>query len=355
LANPFQSKQQHESIHVFEKNNFHIALWMKSGVPTMLDIPSLAKYILSPECQSIAFLTGAGVSVASGIPDFRSPGGLYDSLRPELLTCSPREQKMMERDPTYVVSWDIFKSNSFPYLEVRRPFILGTQRGQWRATIAHRFAELLHIKTQKLTRVYTQNIDGLYRQCKMIPDEKIVSVHGSISKVSCEGCGTAMNYDTFCDMVSKNIKDIYNIDPNAPSKSSPIPCSKCQKSLVKPSTVLFGRALPEEFWTCSEQDLPKLDLLFVAGTSLLVAPANSLVYRTEPSTLKVLVNLHPVGQNLGIEYDNLEASNSLFLQGSCDEIFLKLIEELGWQTELKLETLPESSAKLLRDSRSVDK
>jgi NAD-dependent SIR2 family protein deacetylase len=324
---------------------------MKSGVPVVFDIASLARYILSPECQSIAFLTGAGVSVASGIPDFRSPGGLYDSLRPELLTCSPPERRQMERDPSAVVSWDIFQSNPFPYLEVRRPFILGTQRGQWRPTIAHRFAELIHIKTQKLTRVYTQNIDGLDQQCDKIPDEKIVAVHGSISKASCEGCGISMNYDVFCDKVSKNIKDIYNIDSKAPINSSPISCPKCHKSLVKPSTVLFGRSLPDEFWRCAENDLPKLDLLFIAGTSLLVAPANSLVYRTKPSTLQVVVNLHPVGQDLGIQYDDFKSNSSLFLQGSCDEIFLKLIQELAWQRDLDLDNLPESSANLLRNVR----
>jgi NAD-dependent SIR2 family protein deacetylase len=81
---------------------------------TPVDIASLARYILSPDCQSIALLTGAGVSVASGIPDFRSPGGMYDTLRPDLITCSTHERLLLERDPTYVVSWEIFQANSFP-------------------------------------------------------------------------------------------------------------------------------------------------------------------------------------------------------------------------------------------------
>jgi hypothetical protein len=130
---------------------------MKLDLP--VDLAGLAKLILSPECRSIALLTGAGVSVASGIPDFRSPGGMYDTLRPELLTATPYQKQMMEQDPTHVVTWDLFQTNAFPYLQVRRPFILGTQKEQWKATIAHRFAELLHVKTDKLTRVYTQNID----------------------------------------------------------------------------------------------------------------------------------------------------------------------------------------------------
>jgi NAD-dependent SIR2 family protein deacetylase len=133
---------------------------------------SLAKFILSSECKSIGILTGAGVSVASGIPDFRSVGGLYDTLQPDLITATPAQKKMMKHDPMSVVTWDMFSQNQFPYMEVRRPFILGTQRQQWKATIAHRFFELLHnnntiMKTDdhennnnKLTRIYTQNIDG---------------------------------------------------------------------------------------------------------------------------------------------------------------------------------------------------
>ena len=90
------------------------------------DITSLARFILSEECKSICVLTGAGVSVASGIPDFRSPGGMYSTLNPDLLTASPYQRKLMKSDPTYVVTWDIFQNNQFPYMEVRKPFILGT-------------------------------------------------------------------------------------------------------------------------------------------------------------------------------------------------------------------------------------
>ena len=78
-------------------------------------IQTVADLLLN-RCESVAFLTGAGVSVAAGIPDFRSPGGLYDTLRPELLTASPQEQSFMAREPTAVVSWDLFRQNQLPYL-----------------------------------------------------------------------------------------------------------------------------------------------------------------------------------------------------------------------------------------------
>jgi len=64
---------------------------------------------------------------------------MYDTLRPELITASPQERAAMARDPTCVVLKDMFLQNQFPYHEVRRPFILGTQRQQWKATLFHRF------------------------------------------------------------------------------------------------------------------------------------------------------------------------------------------------------------------------
>ena len=83
-----------------------------------LDMAGVASFLQSDACKNVAFLTGAGVSVAAGIPDFRSAGGMYDTLRPELLTATPAQRQMMENEPTAVVSWDLFKSNQFPYLEV---------------------------------------------------------------------------------------------------------------------------------------------------------------------------------------------------------------------------------------------
>jgi hypothetical protein len=149
------------------------------------DLRGIASFILSPECRSICVLTGAGVSCAAGIPDFRSPGGMYLTLRPELITATAAQRAAMAADPVSVVERSMFLSNPFPYLEVRRPFIVGTQEKRWHATISHRFVELLHTKAGKLTRLYTQNIDGLDFQTRL-PPELIVPVHGSMGSVACE-------------------------------------------------------------------------------------------------------------------------------------------------------------------------
>lgn len=254
---------------------------------------------------------------------------------------------MMEYDPSYVVSWDVFQRNAFPYMEVRRPFILGTANQKWKATVAHRFAELLHTKTNKVTRIYTQNIDGLYSQCKDIPSGKLVHVHGTISEAACEGCGQDMKFGEFCDKVEANIKDIYS-DKGRKKDSKPINCPSCGRPLVKPKTVLFGRSLPEEFFEKTHEDLPKVDLLIVAGTSLLVSPANTVVYRVPKSTIRVVINQEPVGQDLGIEY-SAQPKRDFFAQGDCDKVFLQLIRELGWLSDLerKKDLLPEKSRELL--------
>ena len=330
---------------------------MTHGAPSV-DLPftlpknldEIAKFILSDQCKLIAILAGAGMSKSSGIPDFRSSGGMYDTLRPELLTASEEERYLMSIDPTTVFEKDMFLQNPLPCLELKRPFILGTVEKRWRATIAHRFVELLHKKTGKLSRLYTQNIDGLESQCRYLPSEKVVGVHGSMHKASCEICGAEADFEQFCEDVRMNIKDISRQDPSAPPQSRVIPCKTCARAAVKPTVVLFRSSLPEEFFVRAVADMPNVDLLIVIGTSLMVAPANTLVYRVPPTCLRMIVNNEPVGMRLGINYGE-HATRDFFANGNCDDVFLDLICHLDWLPDLAkfADDLPASSASLLRD------
>ena len=294
---------------------------------------------LKAEGSQVVFLTGAGTSVSAGIPDFRSPGGMYDTLRPELLTASPDQRAAMDSDPTQVVSWSMFSQNQFPYLEVRRPFILGIAEKKWRPTATHFFMRLCEDKG-KLKRVLTQNIDGLDYQTG-ISDEKIVSVHGSMGQIACEGCNASMDSSAFKSAVRTNIKDIYGVDganANAPRVSKEILCEECGRPLVKPNTVLYGRSLPPAFFTAVEEDFPAdggmVNILFVAGTSLTVQPAASVPAHATAS-FRVVVDLHPVGGNM-FDFGSGEEENKrdIFLQGKCDEVFVDLAAECGWLDEL---------------------
>eukprot|EP01127_Copromyxa_protea_P003938 TRINITY_DN1369_c0_g1_i1.p1 TRINITY_DN1369_c0_g1~~TRINITY_DN1369_c0_g1_i1.p1 ORF type:complete len:325 (+),score=63.56 TRINITY_DN1369_c0_g1_i1:31-975(+) len=241
-----------------------------------LTLDTIAHAIKSGGCKRIAFLTGAGVSVSAGIPDFRSPGGMYATLQPDLLTASEDERSDMKVDPTNVVSWRIFRNNQFPYLEVRRPFILGLSERKWLATLSHWFIQVCHDKGL-LVRLYTQNIDGLDYQTN-IPSDFIVGVHGSLGQIGCEFCGADCDVHEFQEKVKKNIKDIYGCDAQAPKESTPIFCESCGKPGLKPKTVLYGRRLPPAYFESVEKDFPDhVDLLMIAGTSLTVGPANGLV------------------------------------------------------------------------------
>jgi len=258
---------------------------------------------------------------------------MYDTLRPELLTATPEQQKAMKEDPTYVVNKRLFMVNQLCYLELRRPFILGLAESKWKATITHWFIDICH-KKGKLRRLYTQNIDGLDFQTE-IPAEKISPVHGTMGKIACESCGVDYPIDKFREKVAANIKDIYEKDATAPKQSTPIPCESCGKNGLKPKTVLYGANLPEHFQECMQNDFPNhVDLLIVAGTSLTVTPANTIVHQVSPTTPRLIVNKEPVGRELGIKYGET-ATRDIFCSEECDVVFLSLIGKLGWIEDLK--------------------
>ena len=319
-------------------------------LPTSL--AEVAAFIQSDQCQKILILAGAGMSVASGIPDFRSADGLYATMNPDLLTASAHERLVMKMDPSRSLDQHLFLENPLPMLELQRAFILGTHRQQWKATLAHRFVELLHAKTGKLARLYTQNIDGLEDQCTQLPRDKVIAVHGSMDRAECARCESPGDFDDFCHKVQTQIKDLSGQDPNAPAESTAIECRICGSNTMKPSIVLFRSSLPKVFFDHVPKDVADVDLMIVMGTSLKVGPANSLVYRVPRSALRVLVNREPVGQALGMVWDEDEAERDYFAQGDCDAVLLALMEQLGWMEDLRPfatnHQLAETSATLLR-------
>lgn len=306
---------------------------------------SLAARAIACGNARVVVLTGAGVSVSAGIPDFRSPGGMYDTLRPELLTATPQQRQSMRHDPTAVVSWSLFRHNPLPYLELRRPFILGTAERRWKPTASHWFVRLLHDKG-KLRRLLTQNIDGLDYHLSL-PVEKVVGVHGSLGQVQCEGCGAFVDPALFRDQVRDNIKDIYSKgdDGDGPAQSTLILCSACGKALVKPATVLYGRSLPASFSEAIEADFSDASVttvLLVVGTSLTVHPAAGVPALVGPDTTRIVVDLNDV--DLPPRRQPVSATSSkdggggddLFLEGEADAVLRSLAAELGWAEEMEL-------------------
>jgi NAD-dependent SIR2 family protein deacetylase len=277
--------------------------------------------------KKVGFLLGAGASCAAGIPDFRSPTGLYATLKANTLTATPEQMAMLARDPSNVVSWGLFSRNQFPYHEVRKPFILGLHEGKWRPTLSHFFMRVCQDHGQ-LVQVWSQNIDGLDLKAGII---EVVEVHGSILRAECEFCSAPFPFDEYAALVRSNIRNIYDpSDPESPKQSSNILCKACKKPGVKPATVLFGRPLPQQFFEAQQAKAPLLDVLFIVGTSLNVSPANLLPCAVRKDALRVLVNRERVGQEIGLGASARDAE----LLGDCDEQLLVLAEQVGWLHDL---------------------
>jgi len=290
--------------------------------------------ILSGSIKNVVFLCGAGISTASGIPDFRSPGGMYDTLRADLLTATPDQKKALMLDPTMVVNWELFKENQLPYLEVRRPFILGACDKKWKSTLSHFFMKVMEDK-KILKRVYTQNIDGLEQQTG-IEEDKIVNVHGNISVIICEFCNKTCDPEQFRRAVETQVRNIYDpTDTKAPQESSNILCPNCSLPGVKPSTILYGRNLPRRFFQAAASDFPeKVDLLVVMGTSLSTYPACDLLHKVSKSTPRILFNRDLIGENVGFSPTYKEGARDIWAPGTCDESLLQFAAMLGWVDDL---------------------
>jgi len=295
---------------------------------------NIVEKIRSGKVKSIGVLTGAGISCASGIPDFRSPGGMYATLNPSLLTATEKQKRMLAYDPTNVVSIDMFRQNQFPYLEVRRPFILGTREHRWKPTAGHFFIKLLEDK-EILRRLYTQNIDGLHAATGLSSDH-LVHVHGSLDQIECEFCKAPFPREEFYAAVRSNIRNIYDpSDETAPAVSTNIFCRSCGKAGVKPATVMYGCSLPPSFERAVSSDFPgHIDMLIVMGTSLTVQPACSLVTQVSSDVPRLVFNNEPVGEHLGMSYFAPD-SRDILLAGDIDGAVVELCRQVGWLEDLR--------------------
>merc|ERR1712070_968744 len=164
-----------------------------------------------------------------------------------------------------------------------------------------------------------------------------------MATASCETCGKAVEMKWFVERVRRQIKDIYNMDREAPTTSTAIACPHCKALTVKPSTVLYGRPLPPSFTKAIKEDFPdQVDLVVVIGTSLTVSPANGVPAAASETTPRVVINMEPVGNDLGMKYckEGIERRCSrlgrdFFLPGAADEAVARLSTALGWGSNAK--------------------
>jgi NAD-dependent deacetylase len=195
------------------------------------------------ESDSVVALTGAGISVPSGIPDFRTPGeGLWADVDPMEVA----HIDVFRRDPQRF--WE-FYGGRFQTLESKRP------------NPAHEALVALE-RAGMLDAVITQNIDRLHARAGT---SSLVEVHGTIAHSSCLRCGS--RYEIAA------VRDRQALDQNR------IPRCDCGEPL-KPDVVLFGEYLPQQALARAEQLASGADLLLCIGTSLEVYPVADLPWMT---------------------------------------------------------------------------
>ena len=182
----------------------------------------------------VVVFTGAGMSTESGLPDFRSAGGLW------------RQSRRFEE----LASVDALRHQYDEFVEFYRWRIRMLQ--SFRPNAGHEI--LAHWQRQGLVhRVVTQNVDGFHEQAG---SKGILSLHGTLRRVHCEECEHGRSSDTF-------------VEPEGTR------CHTCGGKM-RPSVVLFGEALDSATLQASFQEATSAALLIVLGSSLVVSPANLL-------------------------------------------------------------------------------
>jgi NAD-dependent deacetylase len=187
--------------------------------------------------RRVVVFTGAGISTESGIPDFRSPGGVWTQMAPIYFDEFIASQKA--RDETW-----------------RRRFAMEDFFRGAEPNRGHRAVDAL-VRRGKVSAVITQNIDGLH-QGSGIPRDKIIELHGNTTYATCLDCGERYEIG--------DLRATFERDGAVP------PCDKCLGH-VKTATVSFGQAMPVLAMQRAQQETLTADLFIVLGSSLVVYPA----------------------------------------------------------------------------------
>jgi len=227
------------------------------------------------EAGKIIAFTGAGVSTESGIPDFRSRGGLWSRFDPmEYGTL-----RAFRRDPVKV--WTMLSELLF---------IINAKPNEGHEVMA-RMEEMGFLQG-----IVTQNIDGLHQKAG---SNTVVEFHGAMDTFSCLSCGNSFSLDQVLEM------------------KLPPRCS-CQ-AVLKPDVVFFDESIPPEAWHRTENLISNADILIVAGTSCQVVPASSIPHLVKQRGGEVIeINIEPA----------LGGVADIILQGKFTKTMTRLVAAL---------------------------
>ena len=199
------------------------------------DIRRLADLIRKSSCAVV--FTGAGISTESGIPDFRSPGGVWDKMAPIYFDDFVNDPEMRKE------TW-------------RRRFAMEDMFSTAKPNAGHLAVANL-VERGKVSHVITQNIDNLH-QASGVPANSVIELHGNTTYATCLVCSTRY------EIAPLRVR--FEKDEEAPT------CKLCG-GLVKAATISFGQAMPEKQMQQAQDATLACDLFLVAGSSLVVYPA----------------------------------------------------------------------------------
>src|SRR5271157_4955395 len=245
----------------------------------MRDDGIIAAARLIYEAQRIVVFTGAGISTESGVPDFRSPGGIWSQYNPDDLTY----QKFRADEKYRKIYWAYDRAR-YPAMRDAVP------------NSAHKAIVEIE-KSGRLSALITQNIDGLHQKAGSSKD-RIYELHGTVHEVTCLDCQTRWPREEITGrMDPQNI-----IIPYCPHCGGPLKCA----------TIAFGQSLPEDVLENSFRNASACDLFLTIGSSLVVQPACFLPQEAKRAGAElILVNREST------PYDNLM---NVVLYGNAGEV-----------------------------------
>ncbi|MAI88947.1 Sir2 family NAD-dependent protein deacetylase [Ponticaulis sp.] len=211
--------------------------------------------------KRVLIFTGAGISTESGIPDFRSPGGVWSKMSP--------------------IYYQDFVADREQRREAWRRVYNKTAGWTGASPNAGHFAITKLVECGKVSCVVTQNVDNLHQDAG-VPDDKVIEIHGNASYAKCLKCGKRYEYE--------DLKPRYEADED-------LTCLFCE-GLLKSATISFGQAMPEKEMKWAEVEAQNADLCISLGSSLVVYPAAAIPVLAKQTGAKyVIINREPTEQD----------------------------------------------------------
>lgn len=227
----------------------------------MSDRSQLARAINA--ARKIVVFTGAGISTESGVPDFRSPGGVWSRMKPiyfqEFVGDEDRRREAWTRVYSGAARWT------------------GARPNDGHTAVARLVA------SGRATAVITQNVDNLHQQSG-VPDDRVIELHGNAHYARCLACGLRHEFDEFRESFLER---------------GEIPACRACGGLVKSATISFGQAMPDEPMERAQTATINCDLFLVLGSSLVVYPAAGFpLLAKQNGAMLAIVNREPTDQDV---------------------------------------------------------